>query len=82
MALDLNKLESVIEPTLIRLLRKIITFGLTALFTLLIGWGVGLDLAKAPEAAIAIATPLGVILSYILSALTDWAWRKYLPWLR
>jgi len=76
MATTPQQIEQLIEPWIVRLVRKAATMALTFLVTWLIAKGVGIDPGKAAEWGIAIGTAVGVPLSYLLSYAGD----KLIAW--
>lgn len=71
----MTNLEQIIEPWIIRGLRKVVSFGLAAL----VGWlaakyALQLPPEQTAQWAIGISTAMGVPLSYLLSAIFDRFW--------
>jgi hypothetical protein len=60
-------IEQAIEPWVVRLLRKTLTFALTALLVWLAARGVHVDVGLSATWAAALSMAIGVPLSYLLS---------------
>lgn len=75
--MEVKQINTLIEPWIIRLIRKGATFGLTMLVTYLISKGFDLKPEQAVEWAIGIGTAVGIPLSYLISNLVDKLLKKY-----